>query len=260
MCPAHRLKKLGEAKSCLKAGKSVIVIATQLIEAGVDVDFPCVFRQVAGVDSMVQAAGRCNREGSMDSPGEVFLFETSGAKPLIGELGMAEAIGKEVISLSEFRNDILSLEAVTRYFELLYAHVGKGSDPEHILDKHGVLESLMPINVMKTKECFTYMFSSLGEKFKFIDNCAQTIFVPYDKEGQELCEAFRKSFDPAEQRIIARKLQRYAVSMYGSVPLDNHGGQYAEEIHGLWIMTSPKINYDDDYGISLQSVLQDSII
>lgn len=75
MCGRHRRDVLARARAALCAKQPCLLVTTQLIEAGVDVDFPIVYRAVAGLDSIAQAAGRCNREGTLDRPGPVFVFE-----------------------------------------------------------------------------------------------------------------------------------------------------------------------------------------
>ena len=80
MCPAHRSRTLGEIKETLNRGAPCRVVSTQLVEAGVDVDFPLVYRALGGLDSIVQAAGRCNREGRMDL-GNMIVFRAHSAPP-----------------------------------------------------------------------------------------------------------------------------------------------------------------------------------
>jgi CRISPR-associated endonuclease/helicase Cas3 len=77
MCPEHRSNRIAEVRMQLNSGESCVVISTQLIEAGVDLDFPVVYRALAGLDSIAQAAGRCNREGRSER-GQVYVFEPEG--------------------------------------------------------------------------------------------------------------------------------------------------------------------------------------
>ena len=121
MCPVNRRKKLNEIKDLLKKGAECRVVSTQLIEAGVDIDFPAVYRVISGIDSICQASGRCNREGRLDS-GEVYIFrstETYG-KATHWQSRVAE-IGSMIF---DEWDDPLSLPAVDRYFEELYFYEG----------------------------------------------------------------------------------------------------------------------------------------
>ena len=95
MCGAHRSKKIAEIKQSQKDGLATRVISTQLVEAGVDVDFPVVYRALAGLDSVAQAAGRCNREGLQDK-GDVYIFAPPSKIPA-GHLRQAAEIGRRLL-------------------------------------------------------------------------------------------------------------------------------------------------------------------
>ncbi|MEZ4270841.1 MAG: CRISPR-associated endonuclease Cas3'', partial [Myxococcota bacterium] len=115
MCPEHRFKILAEVKSALRAGAEVRLISTQLVEAGVDIDFPVVFRAVAGFDAMAQAAGRCNREGRLDAPGELRVFvPESSPPPGILRTGRDVAL---CLLRADPGLDLLSPESQKQYFE-----------------------------------------------------------------------------------------------------------------------------------------------
>lgn len=249
MCPQHRSEVLSLVKDCLRVGKSCLLISTQLIEAGVDIDFPCVFREMAGADSLAQAAGRCNREGRLSEFGHVFFFESSENHSPPGFLATAAAKGKEVLSLEKFQNDLLSPELVTRYFELLYA------DQKLSLDRLGVLTDLIPKAMPCDRDSFlVYKFRTLGERFRMIYEPSISVFIPYGEAGRQLCEMLRTTYALGEQRKIARKLQRYAVSLRGPEPLDKDGKPIAEQVHDTWwVLTSPEQYYDKDFGICKQA-------
>ncbi len=249
MCPQHRTEVLNLVKNLLSSNKSCLLVSTQLIEAGVDIDFPCVFREMAGADSLAQAAGRCNREGRMHKPGQVLFFESSEDFPPPGFLATAAAKGREVLALSEFANDLLAPSLVTRYFELLY------DDQKQSLDRISVLTDLIPPTTPRDRDDFlVYKFRTLGEQFHLISEPSISVFVPYGDEGRELCEALRDTYAVGEQRKIARKLQRYAVSLRGPEPRDENGNLLAELVHETWwVLTSPEQYYDKDFGICKQA-------
>jgi len=127
MCPEHRSVTLKTIRVRLKQGLPCRVVSTQLIEAGVDVDFPVVWRAIAGLDSIAQAAGRCNREGKLDK-GSVLVFQGKTPSPP-GHLGHAAESGKRI--LESHREDPLNLAAVTRYFEDFFWK----QDAAHKMDK-----------------------------------------------------------------------------------------------------------------------------
>lgn len=249
MCPQHRAEILARVKGLLQFGKPCLLVSTQLIEAGVDIDFPCVFRKMAGADSLAQAAGRCNREGRSPKPGRVFFFESSEDHSPPGFLATAAAKGREVIALPEFANDLLATDLVTRYFELLYA------DQRQSLDRLSVLTDLIPPAMPCGRDDFlVYKFRTLGEQFHLISEPSISVFVPYGEEGRRLCEELRSTYAIGEQRKLARKLQRYSVSLHGPKPLDENGNLIAELVHDTWwVLTSPEQYYDKDFGICKQA-------
>ena len=249
MCPQHRAEILSFVKGRLAEGCPCLLVSTQLIEAGVDIDFPCVFREMAGADSLAQAAGRCNREGRSPDPGQVFFFESSEDHSPPGFLATAAAKGREVLALPEFANDLLSPALVTRYFELLYA------DQWQSLDRLSVLTDLIPPAMPRGRNDFlVYKFRTLGDQFHLISEPSISVFVPYGEEGRSLCEELRRTYATGEQRRLARKLQRYAVSLHGPEPLDGNGNRIAELVHDTWwVLTSPEQYYDKDFGICKQA-------
>lgn len=249
MCPQHRAEILDLVKNRLQAGPPCLLVSTQLIEAGVDIDFPCVFRELAGADSLAQAAGRCNREGKLPSLGQVFFFESSENHSPPGFLATAAAKGNEVLALPEFSDDLLAPELVTRYFELLYA------DRKQSLDRLSVLSALVPPAMPAERNDFlAYKFRSLGESFHLISEPSISVFVPYGDEGRRLCEELRNAYAPGDRRRLVRKLRRCAVSLRGPEPRDADGRPIAELVHGVWwILTSPEQYYDKDFGICNQA-------
>lgn len=251
MCPQHRSEILSLVKESLGFGKSCLLISTQLIEAGVDIDFPCVFRELAGADSLAQAAGRCNREGRQSNLGRVFFFESAENHSPPGFLATAAAKGREVLTLEEFQDDLLAPALVTRYFELIYRFY---SDPNKGLDRISVLTDLIPPDKRCDRNAFlVYKFRTLGERFHLINEPSISVFVPYGEDGRRLCEELRNTYVTGEQRKIVRKLQRYAVSLRGPEPRDNDGNLFAELVHDTWwVLTSPRQYYDKDIGICNQ--------
>ena len=249
MCGHHRSDVLAEVKNCISSGERCLLVSTQLIEAGVDIDFPCVCRELAGVDSLVQAAGRCNREGRLRGCGRFIVFESSEYDIPSGYLRIAAQKGSETISLSKYQENMLGEESVAKYFTLLYADVQKGNATG--MDKYLVLGELLPNKRPTTAdEMFAFKFRELGEKFKLIDTCNCSVIIPYGEEGRTLCEQLRTTYAPSEQRRLARKLQRYAVSLYGDKPMDRNGNLLAEKVHDCyWVMTSPEQYYSSEFGV-----------
>lgn len=196
MVPVHRMKVIKTIKERLAMHKPCIVISTQLIEAGVDIDFPIVYRAMAGIDSIAQAAGRCNREGKLKK-GIVNLFNSEEAL-LSGHFQSMSTYASEV--MDEYSNPLLP-EAISKFFDLRYA-LGNN------LDKPSILK-----NIADGSEKFSFQFREIDKAYKIINNTTVGIVVPYDEIAEKLIEDFYKE---DFKRDILRKLQRYTVSVYAN--------------------------------------------
>ena len=200
MCPVHRRKKIAEIKTRLREGKDCRVISTQLIEAGVDIDFPVVYRTMTGIDSVAQAAGRCNREGKLPC-GEVFIFR-SNDDDAISETSWQRriaSIGEKTIKKFE-DDDILSLDSVEYYFKELYFYEGEG------LDKEGILKM-----IEKRSKNYKFPFEDISAAFKLIEDGTKELIIPYDDEAKSAITNLRQGKD-LWQNI--RKIQGYTISIF----------------------------------------------
>lgn len=198
MCPEHRSGKLKIIRAALENGQPCRVVSTSLVEAGVDVDFPLVLRTMAGIDSLAQAAGRCNREGKLSEPGRVVVFTAPGREPR-GWLSTAASIGGSACRAHP--GDPLSLEAVAAYFGNLYNLAGDGLDAKKII---GLLN--------QGATALEFPFREVAEAYQLIDDGATTtVFIPYDATARELLAKVRRGLTGRED---FRRLQRYAVQIY----------------------------------------------
>lgn len=235
MCGQHRSEIIQQIRKRLAKEQPCRVVSTQLIEAGVDVDFPVVLRALSGVDSIAQAAGRCNREGRLNGLGTLYLFDPSGVQPK-GDLGAMAAITRELLP---DHPDPLELPAVRRYFELRY-YKRRG---DHAWDDRKVMECFP-----EERGRFMYDFKTATERFYFIDDNAQSVFVPYGA-GERLIERLRRH---GPSRTLLRRLQRYTVSLpeWAYQPLIAAGDIDREYLaqHGYSILINPSI-YDAERGL-----------
>ena len=192
MYPAHRWKQLTEIRERLKQNLPCRVVSTSLIEAGVDVDFRTVFREQAGLDSILQAAGRCNREGKRPAAESfVYIFEGEGKVPLL--FSTAIGAGKQVLARYE---DISSPEAIHEYFRQLLDLKGKAAQ-----DKERILPLI---------QSEPFPFRTIAERFHLIDSPTRTIYIPLE-EGAKLIGELQSGM---VNRNTFRKLGRYSVSIY----------------------------------------------
>lgn len=206
MCAAHRLKTIGKIKTTLAAKKPVRVVSTQLVEAGVDIDFPVVYRALAGLDAIAQSAGRCNREGTL-AEGDCHIFVAESAPPK-GVLSKALDVTRTMLNAHGGALDPLSPEPFEEFFRSLY-HINE-------LDQHGI---------QRLRESLS--FESVAEEFKMIeDDWRVPVVVPCGDAAKRIdalkSAAKAAGFIPAEN---LRALQPYTVSITPKehANLERHG-------------------------------------
>lgn len=198
MYPAHRRRVLKEIRSRLQDGLPCRVVSTSLVEAGVDISLPVVYRALAGLDSIAQAAGRCNRNGELwPELGQVFLFEPEKL-PAMPWLRRCATTTKEVLRNLPKNVNPLSEAAIRRYFELLYS--------KENLDKQGILPRLRQAVGAE----LIFPFREIANSFKMIQEEGVTLIIALEEEAQKYVEALRWVEFP---RPILRKLQQYSVSL-----------------------------------------------
>ena len=194
MYPAHRTRILIEIKKRLKEKQKCRVVSTQLIEAGVDVDFPVVFRALSGMDSIAQAAGRCNREG-LRSRGEVFIFEPEAGIPA-GFFRQTAQCSERL--LDKFKGELLEPECIREYFLNYYWQ------NQDRMDKDGIL------NICQKAERGNIQFEEIAE-FKMIQNATEPIVIAVEDIAEKLIEKLSFAKYPSG---ILRQLQQYTVQIY----------------------------------------------
>ncbi|WP_366552761.1 CRISPR-associated helicase Cas3' [Aquibaculum sediminis] len=202
MTAAHRRAVLGDIRGRLKRNAPVRLVATSLIEAGVDVDFPQVWRALAGIDSIAQAAGRCNREGMLEGMGEVFVFRPAEHKLPRDLAKFAEEAGHVL----ERFDDPLSLEAVNAYFRDVYWSLDQGLDAIEIGDTRGILTA-----IAKAGNAMQYPFADIALKFQLINEGGLPVIIVGGDWGIAPDELERLRFRTTG--VIARALQAYQVQV-----------------------------------------------
>ena len=227
MCATHRSEVIALVRRYLalyRAGslhKPLWLVSTQLIEAGVDLDFPCVYRAMAGLDSIAQAAGRCNREGKL-SFGEVVVFRAEEGAPN-GSLKQGQDITEEMLKAG-LLGDPLSPSAFAEYFRRFN---GKGD-----VDKHDIARLLTVES--SNENPLAIKFRTAAERFRLIDNQGEALIVPFiplahwEKDGSpqvvkanELDDFFRRHLDNVE----VSKWQDILDEQRFLQPADNSFGQ-----------------------------------
>jgi CRISPR-associated endonuclease/helicase Cas3 len=243
MCAQHRSDVITEIKEKLGRGENVRVISTQLVEAGVDMDFPAVYRAMAGLDSIAQAAGRCNREGKLNARGElgkVIVFKAPRKAPA-GILRKATEIAERMIS--QGIKNLIDRSVFPSFFTELYWKVNS-------LDSKGIMKLLKP-----EFQDLGIQFRAAAENFKIISDANQRgIIIPYG-EGQKWIELLKNSKIPAGK--LLRKLQRYTINIY----MDQFSslqkrGSLEEVIPGIFVLNN-KVEYSNEIGLLIDEMPND---
>ena len=194
MCPKHRKQVIETIRKKLKNKEPCRVISTQLIEAGVDIDFPVVYRSLAGVDSITQAAGRCNREGKLPC-GKVYIFTPEQTYSGAGYVKQTAEISHTIQT-----DDYLSLDTIAKYFSKLF------DIRKEQLDNKGVLD-LCRQGITTSETAFP--FADISDKFKLISDSGCAVIIPFDDEAEKLI----KNYSPEFIRSFIRKISPYCVNV-----------------------------------------------
>jgi len=213
------------------------------------VDFPVVFRSMAGLDSIAQAAGRCNRNGQLPGLGHVFIF---CSEHQVSENFIAETTNAGAQVLDIFKDDPLALEAVERYFKLYYWDQTSRWD-EHDIDGKFHLDGKNPALP------FLFNFATAAKEFRLIREKTRSVVIPWGVTGSALCDQLRKL--PALYREIARKLQRYTVPLRERdwyVQLNKTIEPVCDG--SLAVLISSQTNYSETFGLHFGNPAAETLV
>lgn len=242
MTPVDRKRVIGEIRRALSyindsyadsaaipEEEKVIVVSTSLIEAGIDLDFFTVFRELAGLDSILQAGGRCNREGKRES-GTVYVYESDDGFNPKGDLALRAEITKGIISE---HGDIGSQVSVRDYYDRLY-----------FMNREKIVKNA--ISNMCSGKIDEIPFEDYARRFELIDSRTVSVVIPQDDESCELVEAVKAGFPNR------RKLQKYCATVYEK-ELEDLIKQHAVSDYGtsVYCLQNPDY-YDSEIGITFE--------
>lgn len=250
MTPAHRSRIIEAVRKKLEKGEHITVVSTSLVEAGVDLDFNTVFRQLSGLDSILQAGGRCNREGR-DDKGYVYVFDIDETYRKGSDLAMR--INKTKGLLKKY-SDITSYDCIKEYYDGIFDFnqsriaensIAKYNEQSNSFDRQGVM---WPNSIP---------FRSYAMQFEYIsaDTISIVIDDPNDQTCHELVETLRKG-----DMSVRRALQKYSVSVYMNVFKDLYSqGVLNDHGTGIFILENQSY-YNNETGLNTQAAMQDYFI
>lgn len=262
-CAAHRKVIFDTIKARLENKQPVICISTQLIEAGVDISMACVIRALGGLDTIAQAAGRCNRHGEKEGKGQVWVLnlQEQDFTRILPDIQAGKTHAERVFR--DFAGqDILQPAAMERYFEYYFyqrsdemSYSVKNSATGSLLDwlSDNALNPYGEKNDKRSKPLPLLMqsFKSAGRIFQAIEAPTYAVIVPYG-EGAELIAKLCGEWDPKEMHRTLQKAQRYSVNVFPNVwdKLQKENALH-ETIEGSGIYYLKERYYNDEFGLSL---------
>jgi CRISPR-associated endonuclease/helicase Cas3 len=271
MCAAHRLAVLEKVKEGLSNRDPVICVSTQLIEAGVDIDFGAVIRYLAGLDSICQSAGRCNRHGIQGQPGKVWIINPSNENitPLIDIVIGAEQTLRVLDDFtknpSAFENDIIGLEAMKRFYRYYYyarrkdmdysikssSQLGRADNMFTLLSTNALaVRAYQRIHQNSPNLFFCHAFQSAAKEFQVINNSTRGVIVPYQEEGEAIIYKLCNDLAIDQRQKVLKQAQRYSINLYQSDFDDLIEKGAIHEIHnGACIFYLEKEFYSDEFGL-----------
>lgn len=261
LCAEHRSDKIKAIKEVLEEKQeTIVVVSTNLIEAGVDISFECVYRSMTGLDSLAQTAGRCNRNGELDC-GNVYLItledeNTGNMEELRQNIRVAENVLFQYDQSNrehqeETNDSILMPKWMDMYYKNMYFYAS---------DQMNFPLEKMDTNIMKLLSCgfhpeekknqMNQAYKTAGQAYRVIDDCSFGVIVPY-KKGAEIIEEIQTASDMAEIKVQIRQAQRYTVNVRGN-QLKKYDGliqPVCDKIPELYMVATPGA-YNIEYGIT----------
>lgn len=245
LCAEHRSDKIKNIKEILeKKQETIVVVSTNLIEAGVDISFEYVYRSMAGLDSVAQAAGRCNRNGELES----------------GMIHLIDLEGENAGNMTELQQNIRATESVIwqykdsatqdsllmpKWMDVFYKNVYFNASDKMNFPLEGLDRSILELlsrgfRPKEKKNLMNQAYKTAGQQYRVIDDDSFGVIVPY-KKGAKIIEAIQNAVDPAGLKAYIRQAQRYTVNVRGNRLKQFEGliQPVSDRIPDLYMVASP---------------------
>lgn len=230
LCAVHRSETLQKIKNCLAKNLPCRVISTSLVEAGVDLDFSCVYREISGIDNVIQAAGRCNREGKFSKDESfVYVFALENEKPIRNQKLRINAAN---LACEKYFSELDSLQSIKYYFDCLHKWEGGR------LDKAGIKNL-----------CKDLKFKEIAENFKLINENTKSIFIPYDENAKEIEQ---RLLNGEINRALLRKSNQYIVNVHCDTYEKMLSAQKIKLVDESLAVLIDSNSYDENAGLNLE--------
>ncbi len=265
MCPAHRRGCFPKLEKLLspESGSAVLCVSTQLIEAGVDMDFGSVIRFAAGLDSIAQAAGRCNRHGVRASGRVSVVNAAEDASDMIQDIRLGKQIAERVFhelaaSLTSRKDQLLSPEAMRLYFQYYFFErrnemgypVGQEKHERNDTLLNLLSENSMAADGRGLPNYLRQSFKTAGKLFKSIDAPTQGVVVPFET-GKELIADLCRASEVEKQFDLLRRAQQFTVNVFPNVLARLQAQNTVREVQdGTGILYLDSRFYDAEFGLS----------
>jgi CRISPR-associated endonuclease/helicase Cas3 len=268
MCPVHRMVILEEIKKRIETGGPVICVSTQLIEAGVDISFGSVVRALAGLDSIAQAAGRCNRHGAAGI-GRVHVINLVGNLPkTLHDIREAQEAAQRVLdedgSDGEERTiDLSAPKLIEQYFR--YYFFARKMEMDYPVkadqaERNDTLLNMLAENKLAVDGCASpppiYLrqaFTTAARAFQPIDTNTQGVIVPYTAAGKAIIAELSSAWEPVQQFPLLKRAQRFTVNVFPHILETLQKAHAVHEVQeGTGILYLEDKYYSSDFGLNVE--------
>lgn len=269
MCPRHRTIILDKVKKHLKNHEKVICVSTQLIEAGVDISFECVIRSLAGLDSVAQAAGRCNRHGEEERRNVYVIDYENENLSKLKEIAIGKEITKNILKdldkdSTTHGGNLLSLQAMERYFkeyytdyefDLDYPIKGMNETMIELLMADGLKNAYLKAYIVKKKKppslSVANSYNTAARNFKVIDSPTTSVIVPYGS-GKEIIADLNSDIEIGNLTYLLQKAQQFTVNLYEQQLRVLKENDSLTTIFNDSIYVLKEGAYDNEYGVNIE--------